>query len=247
MEKIQANLTDGFYVTLTNDAAKEVREELVKLVKRTFLSLAILFLFVWIVSRSRRYLSVIAVSLFANVLISVIFYYLFDVELNLISLAGVAVSFGIMIDTVIVMVDHYSYYHDRKAFSRYFGGAAYHDRFPGDCFFYAGLCERCVELFFGHHYHQPDCSVICCSLFRTGSHRPGRAVPPSDKNEVRSFEADGEMESVLFPLYRFYPKTEMDIYHPLHTCIRYSCSSVACQAGEERLLPYLRECRDQMV
>ena len=116
MEKIQANLTDGFYVTLTNDAAKEVREELVKLVKRTFLSLAILFLFVWIVSRSRRYLSVIAVSLFANVLISVIFYYLFDVELNLISLAGVAVSFGIMIDTVIVMVDHYSYYHDRKAF-----------------------------------------------------------------------------------------------------------------------------------
>ena len=116
MEKIQANLTDGFYVTLTNDAAKEVREELVKLVKRTFLSLVILFLFVWIVSRSGRYLSVIALSLFANVLISVIFYYLFDVELNLISLAGVAVSFGIMIDTVIVMVDHYSYYHNRSAF-----------------------------------------------------------------------------------------------------------------------------------
>lgn len=116
MEKIQANLTDGFYVTLTNDAAKEVREELVKLVKRTFLCLAILFLFVWIVSRSRRYLSVIAISLFANVLIAVIFYYLFDVELNLISLAGVAVSLGIMIDTVIVMVDHYSYYHNRSAF-----------------------------------------------------------------------------------------------------------------------------------
>lgn len=117
MEKIQSNLKDGFYVTLTNDAAKEVREELVKLVKRTFLSLVILFLFVWLVSRNGRYLSVIVLSLFANVLIAVIFYYLFDVELNLISLAGIAVSFGIMIDTVIVMVDHYSYYHDRSAFS----------------------------------------------------------------------------------------------------------------------------------
>lgn len=116
MEKIQSNLRDGFYVTLANDAAKEVREELVKLIKRTFLSLAILFLFVWIISRNGRYLSVIALSLFANVLIAVIFYYLLDVELNLISLAGVAVSFGIMIDTVIVMVDHYSYYHDRSAF-----------------------------------------------------------------------------------------------------------------------------------
>lgn len=116
MEEIQANLTDGFYVTLTQDAAKEVREELIKLVKRTFLSLLILFVFVWLVSRSRRYLAIIAISLLANILIAVIFYYLFDIELNLISLAGVAVSFGIMIDTVIVMVDHYSYYHNRSAF-----------------------------------------------------------------------------------------------------------------------------------
>lgn len=116
MEEIQANLTGGFYVTLTQDGAKEVREELVKLVKRTFLSLLILFVFVWLVSRSRRYLAIIAVSLLANILIAVIFYYLFNIELNLISLAGVAVSFGIMIDTVIVMVDHYSYYHNRSAF-----------------------------------------------------------------------------------------------------------------------------------
>ncbi len=116
MEEVQENLTDGFYVTLTQDGAKEVREELVKLVKRTSLSLLILFVLVWLVSRDRRYLAVIAVSLLANILIAVIFYYLFSIELNLISLAGVAVSFGIMIDTVIVMVDHYSYYHNRSAF-----------------------------------------------------------------------------------------------------------------------------------
>lgn len=116
MEEVQANLSDGFYVSLTNDAAKEVRGELNKLIKRTFLSLLFLFLFVWILSRSGRYLSIIAVSLFANVLIAVIFFYLLDIELNLISLAGVAVSFGIMIDTTIVMVDHYSYYRNRSIF-----------------------------------------------------------------------------------------------------------------------------------
>lgn len=116
MEEVQANLSDGFYVSLTHDAAKEVREELNKLMKRTFLSLLILFLFIWISSRSGRYLSIIAVSLFANVLIAVIFFYLLDIELNLISMAGVAVSFGIMIDTTIVMVDHYSYYRNRSVF-----------------------------------------------------------------------------------------------------------------------------------
>lgn len=116
MEEVQANLSEGFYVSLTNDAAKEVRGELNKLVKRTFLSLLILFLFIWISSRSGRYLSIIALSLFANVLIAVIFFFLLDIELNLISMAGVAVSFGIMIDTTIVMVDHYSYYRNRSVF-----------------------------------------------------------------------------------------------------------------------------------
>ena len=116
MEEVQANLSDGFYIFLTNDAAKDVLKELNKLIKRTFLSLLILFLFIWISSRSGRYLSIIAVALFANVLISVIFFYLFDIELNLISLTGVAVSFGIMIDTTIVMVDHYSYYRNRSVF-----------------------------------------------------------------------------------------------------------------------------------
>ena len=82
MEEVQANLSDGFYISLTNDAAKDVLKELNKLIKRTFLSLLILFLFIWISSRSGRYLSIIAVALFANVLISVIFFYLFDIELN---------------------------------------------------------------------------------------------------------------------------------------------------------------------
>ncbi|EJX03416.1 drug efflux protein, partial [gut metagenome] len=116
MERIQQQLDEGCYVELTSDEAKKVREELKKLVSRTFLSLLFLFVFVWISSRSGRYLSVIAVSLIANVLLAVIFFYLFGIELNIISLAGMAVSFGIMIDTTIVMVDHYSYYRNRNVF-----------------------------------------------------------------------------------------------------------------------------------
>lgn len=116
MESVTANLIDNYHVQLIDDAAEEIKTEINKLVKRTLLSLVILLAFVWLVSRSLRYLSIIAITLTANVLISVIFYYLFDVELHIFSLAGIAVSFGILIDTSIVMVDHYSYYRDRKAF-----------------------------------------------------------------------------------------------------------------------------------
>lgn len=116
MDKIKLTLIDNYYVDLINDAAEEISLEINKLVRRTCLSLLILLVFVWLVSRSMRYLSIIAITLVSNVLISVIFYYLFDVELHIFSLAGIAVSFGILIDTSIVMVDHYGYYRDRKAF-----------------------------------------------------------------------------------------------------------------------------------
>lgn len=116
MEEIKKNLTEGFYIIQTDDAAEEVRKELKKLITRTFLSLLILFILIRITNRSGRYLSIITLSLIANVLIAVIFFYLFRVELNLVSIAGIAVSFGIIIDTTIVIVDHYSYYHNRNIF-----------------------------------------------------------------------------------------------------------------------------------
>ena len=116
MEEVKLNLVDNYYVTLVSDAAKEIKTEINKLIRRTLLSLVILLIFVWLVSRSFRYLSIIAITLVANVFIAVIFYYLLDVQLHIFSLAGIAVSFGIIIDTSIVMVDHYSYYRNRKAF-----------------------------------------------------------------------------------------------------------------------------------
>ncbi len=116
MERLEESMDSGFEVTISRDSAKEIKEELYRLVRRTLLSLLILLLFVYVASRSVRYLSIIALTLAANVLIAVLFYYLVGVELHLFSLAGIAVSFGIIIDTSIVMVDHYNYYRNRRVF-----------------------------------------------------------------------------------------------------------------------------------
>lgn len=114
--ELEKGLDDGIYITMTSDAAENIRAELYRLIGRTLLSLLILFLFVLITSRSFRYLAIIAVTLIANILIAVILYYIFDIELHLFSLAGVAVSFGLIIDTSIVMVDHYCHYRNRAIF-----------------------------------------------------------------------------------------------------------------------------------
>ncbi len=117
VEQESAALPNDYHLTLDYDAADKIRDELYNLVSRTLLALVILLLFVWVASRSGRYLSIIALTLVANVLIATIFYYIFDVELHLFSLAGITVSFGIIIDTSIVMVDHYNYYRNRGVFS----------------------------------------------------------------------------------------------------------------------------------
>ena len=116
IEELKPNLKEGVFLTLTHDGSEELQTELAKLIKRTLLSLLILLIFVWLVSRSLKYLSIISITLVANILISVIVYYLLDIRLHIFSLAGIAVSFGILIDASIVMVDHYSYYQNRKAF-----------------------------------------------------------------------------------------------------------------------------------
>ena len=103
--------------TLTYDRAEIQMKEFRTLLFRSSLTLAILLLFVWLAGgRKWAYIGIIATALLANILIAVLFYWLFDIRLHPMSMAGITVSLGIIIDSTIVMVDHYGYYRNRKAF-----------------------------------------------------------------------------------------------------------------------------------
>ena len=116
MHELEKTFPQSFSATLAHDSSEYVKNELHKIVLRTVLSVLILLLFVYIVSRKLRYLFIITVTLAANIFIACIFYYLLNLEIHLYSLAGITVSLGIIIDTSIIMVDHYGYYRNRKAF-----------------------------------------------------------------------------------------------------------------------------------
>lgn len=115
VDDVSKNLKQGVYLTLVTDEAEKAQTELNKLVWRTALALLILLAFVWIVSRSWRYLCVIAITLIADILLAALFYWLLDIRLHIFSLAGITVSMGMIIDATVVMVDHYSYYRNRRA------------------------------------------------------------------------------------------------------------------------------------
>ena len=96
-----------YRLNIQHDATERIAAELHTTLWRTLLTLVILLLFVAVVSRDRRYVSLIACSMFVNLAIAVIFYWLFDLEIQIYSLAGIAVSLSLIIDNHIMMASHY--------------------------------------------------------------------------------------------------------------------------------------------
>ena len=116
MKELEKEYPPDFAAMLRYDRSKDIVKELNKIYYRTILSVLILLLCVFVVSRSWRYLGIIVITMVANVLIAFIFFYFLDVDIHIYSMAGLTVSLGMIIDASIMMIDHYGYYRDRKVF-----------------------------------------------------------------------------------------------------------------------------------
>lgn len=114
MEELKETLPENFAIRLNYDASEHLSNEMQKIFLRALLSLVILLVFVLAVSRNFRYLTVIGLTIVVNLLSAIIFYKLFGVGIEMYSMAGITVSLGIIIDTAIVIADHYTYYGNRK-------------------------------------------------------------------------------------------------------------------------------------
>lgn len=124
MEELQSSLPAELSVSLNYDASESISAELDKLYFRTILCILLLLVFVWLVNRSVRYLLLISATLAVNILVAIVFYNLIDLDIHIYTLAGITVSLGIIIDSSIVMTDHYSYYHNRSVFPAILGATA---------------------------------------------------------------------------------------------------------------------------
>jgi multidrug efflux pump subunit AcrB len=114
--EMSAQLPKGYGINVSYDSSEQLKEELNKIILRILSSVAILLLFVLLVSRSGRYLLVISFSILTNILIAFIFYYLLGIEIHMYSLAGITISLGILIDNTIVMADHLRNGHNISVF-----------------------------------------------------------------------------------------------------------------------------------
>lgn len=105
-QKVTTQLPHGWSLIKMYDSSEYLRREISKTSKRIAIAVVLLLIFVLLVQRSFRYLLLITIGLAVNIAIAIIFYYLFHVEIHLVSIAGITVSIGIIIDNYIMMTDY---------------------------------------------------------------------------------------------------------------------------------------------
>lgn len=116
MAELIDRLPNGYEVHISSDETESIQKELDKIYLRTGLTVLILLIFVALITWNFRYMLLIVVSLAVNLAVAVIFYYLFHLEMQLYSLAGITISLNLVIDNTIVMADHVRRRHNLSAF-----------------------------------------------------------------------------------------------------------------------------------
>jgi len=116
LDEIKPTLPTGYSILNTFDSTEHINDELNKLYIRAIATVCILLLFILIVTRKFRFLTIIFISIVSNICIALGMYYLLNVEIHLYSLAGITISLGLIIDNTIVMVEHIRSRGNRRVF-----------------------------------------------------------------------------------------------------------------------------------
>ena len=116
IEGAKSSLPAGLEVRLENDDTEFLEKELNKIYKRSGLSVLILIAFIFLLNRDWRYLTVLFSGIVVNLAIASIALFLLEVDLHLYSLAGLTISFGLIVDNAIIMIDHMHKHKNRRVF-----------------------------------------------------------------------------------------------------------------------------------
>lgn len=116
LAEIQTQFPAGYEMHISYDATEFIQKELEKVYFRSGMTLIILLVFVLIIYRNLKYLLLIFLSLFMNIAVAIIFYYLAKLEIQLYSLAGITISLTLVIDNTIIMSDQILQRHNKRAF-----------------------------------------------------------------------------------------------------------------------------------
>ncbi|MGW8265283.1 MAG: efflux RND transporter permease subunit [Longimicrobiales bacterium] len=106
MAELEARLPAGARVLLDQDESEDIKEQLTSLRYRAMVSAAVIFLVLLVFLRSFRSAGVVFATIAFSVLIALNLIYFGGLSLNLLTLMGLAMGFGLIVDNSIVVLEN---------------------------------------------------------------------------------------------------------------------------------------------
>jgi multidrug efflux pump subunit AcrB len=121
LTQLNRQLPPTYHIRIDYDATEYIQENLNKIGIQSGLAVLILVLFVLLTTRNFAYTALIVVGTVANLALAFILFYFFKVEIHLYSLAALTTCLGMIMDNMIVMIDHYRRYKNLHVFTALLG------------------------------------------------------------------------------------------------------------------------------
>lgn len=116
VNEVAKTLPKSFELRKEYEDTDYLKREVDKNFERIGISGTILIIFVMLAYRSWRYLIVLISGFFASLSITFFFVWALSIDIHLYTIAALAISFGIVIDNAIVMLDYFHQFAKRKVF-----------------------------------------------------------------------------------------------------------------------------------
>ncbi len=114
IEDLKKELPPGYIIIKEIDKSDTIRTELNELTKNGIFSFIIIFIVLLIIYRKINYVIIIITSIIFSLLSSFLLFYLFEIPLNILTIAAFILGFGFMVDNSVVVIDYIdSHYKNR--------------------------------------------------------------------------------------------------------------------------------------
>jgi multidrug efflux pump subunit AcrB len=121
IEELKQHLPNGFELQLDYDDTEFLLHEMNKNYLRSGLAIAILLLFILVSYRKWQHLVILSTGISTTLCLTALSAYLLGISIHLYTIAGITISFGMMVDNTIVMLDQLDRKNNRSVFKAIVG------------------------------------------------------------------------------------------------------------------------------
>ena len=121
IEELQRQLPAGFQLQLDYDDTEFLLKEMNKNYLRSGLAIVILLIFILVTYQRWQHLVILSTGILVNLCLTALAAYLLGISIHLYTIAGLTISFGMMVDNSIVMLDQLDRNNNRSVFKAVVG------------------------------------------------------------------------------------------------------------------------------